>query len=364
MKTLKYLSIAISALAMMAVATMNSSCSSSGTGGDPDPDKISLTVDNQTIKNDGVEIATFTVKLNGTTDVTSNATITNTTDNSTVSGAAFSSTQVGTYKFKATYNGIESDEVTVEVKEESGPVEPEKEFYRKVALFRVTSTGCTWCPTLDRSLEKIETVDLPDKTTHMAIHGLFQSPVDPFAYAYYSDVRTKLGLSGTTLPMCSIDMRTTMTTEGQYLLYIQTFANDYKATTGFSVESSVGNNKVNVTVKVKATKTGTYNLGLAIIEDGLKAAQIDKGVTVSGYIHNNVLRGLINNNVLGVDLGEIQAGEEVTKEYSFDLNSVTIGDIQNCRLMVYTSEVKSGKRVINNSAYAAIEGETPYRYAD
>lgn len=98
------------------------SCSSDG--GTTEPEfSVVLSVDSETIINDGLDFASFKVeKKEGTnvTNVTANAVITNVTAGSALDGKTFFSTEKGTYTFKATYNGKESNTVTVNVKEDDG----------------------------------------------------------------------------------------------------------------------------------------------------------------------------------------------------------------------------------------------------
>ncbi len=80
------------------------------------PTGIQLIADKAKIKNTGTDNVSFKVLVNGI-DATSEATIFNVTDNKNLDGNTFSSTEVGTYVFNATYNDLISENVTVIVKE-------------------------------------------------------------------------------------------------------------------------------------------------------------------------------------------------------------------------------------------------------
>ena len=75
---------------------------------------IELRVDKTKIKNNGVDKATFTVLFNGI-DVTAESIIFNVTDNKNLDGNTFSSENVGSYVFNATYNEATSSNITVTV---------------------------------------------------------------------------------------------------------------------------------------------------------------------------------------------------------------------------------------------------------
>ena len=79
-------------------------------------------------------------------------------------------------------------------------------------------------------------------------------------------------------------------------------------------------------VKVTAGDAGSYTLSAAILEDGLVAPQT--GAT-ENYVHNNVFRGFLQENLLGDPLGELSNGE--TKELSFNAGTLT----QNQHVAVY-----------------------------
>ena len=80
------------------------------------PTGIQLIADKTKIKNTGTDKVAFTVLVNGV-DATAEATIFNVTDNKNLDGSTFSSTEIGTYIFNASYNDLTSENITVTVKE-------------------------------------------------------------------------------------------------------------------------------------------------------------------------------------------------------------------------------------------------------
>jgi hypothetical protein len=81
----------------------------------PETTGIQFIADKTTIKNNGTDKVTFKVLVNGV-DATSEATIFNVTGNKNLDGNTFSSTEVGTYVFNATYNDVTSENITITVK--------------------------------------------------------------------------------------------------------------------------------------------------------------------------------------------------------------------------------------------------------
>lgn len=75
---------------------------------------------------------TFMVTYDGE-DVTSQAAITNVTTGEPVENAAWTTTEIGEYKFQAVYDSYTSDPVTVSAIDKNKDKDKDKEFYRYVA---------------------------------------------------------------------------------------------------------------------------------------------------------------------------------------------------------------------------------------
>lgn len=66
-------------------------------------------------------------------------------------------------------------------------------------------------------------------------------------------------------------------------------------------------------VKVTASEDGLYTLSAALLEDGLVAPQTGAG---DNYVHDNVFRGFLQEDLLGEYLGQILAGASTERTYS------------------------------------------------
>ena len=104
MKSMKYFGYAL-----CAAAVAFASCT-------PNPveeeKKLQLAADRTEITADGTEKVTFTVKF-GNEDVTASAEIRNAATEQAIEGNVFSTDTPGDYEFVASYDGKESDKVTV-----------------------------------------------------------------------------------------------------------------------------------------------------------------------------------------------------------------------------------------------------------
>lgn len=85
---------------------------------------------------------TFMVTYDGE-DVTSQAAITNVTTGEPVENAAWTTTEIGEYKFQAVYDSYTSDPVTVSAIDKNK--DKDKEFYRYVLLLKFTYMTCGNC---------------------------------------------------------------------------------------------------------------------------------------------------------------------------------------------------------------------------
>lgn len=113
-------------LLFLAAASMFASCNPP-TEVAPKEDGVVLTADRKEITADGVDKAVFTVTYQDK-DVTGEAQIVNVESGETVANAEFTTSAPATYKFKATYDGKESPEITVTALAVSGLVlTPDKE---------------------------------------------------------------------------------------------------------------------------------------------------------------------------------------------------------------------------------------------
>ena len=70
-------------------------------------------------------------------DVTSQAAITNVTTGEPVENAAWTTTEIGEYKFQAVYDSYTSDPVTVSAIDKNKDKDKDKEFYRYVLAAQV-----------------------------------------------------------------------------------------------------------------------------------------------------------------------------------------------------------------------------------
>ena len=168
---------------------------------------ITLTVDKAKIEANGTDMATFMVTDANGKVLTTSEYIKNVYFEDLTTGdylerrtCTFSAVENGTHKFKAYYLDWESDEVSVTVQNRKNY----ELFYRKVGVFKMTGTWCTYCPAMTSSLKKVEE-KIPGRMVKMAFHSSSSSDTDPFHLSQTSTIMSRFGASG--FPTCIYDLK-------------------------------------------------------------------------------------------------------------------------------------------------------------
>lgn len=121
---------------------------------------------------------TFMVTYDGE-DVTSQAAITNVTTGEPVENAAWTTTEIGEYKFQAVYDSYTSDPVTVSAIDKNKDKDKDKEFYRYVLLLKFTYMTCGNCVTAQGYFDALDEADR-DHFLVVAAHQPEGMPMDPY----------------------------------------------------------------------------------------------------------------------------------------------------------------------------------------
>lgn len=66
-------------------------------------------------------------------------------------------------------------------------------------------------------------------------------------------------------------------------------------------------------ITVTAAADGEYSISAALLEDGIVAAQTGGS---DNYVHNDVLRGFLQENLLGDSLGQLSTGKSIQRSFS------------------------------------------------
>ena len=279
---------------------------------DPEDDAqeadIELLADVETFFADGKSAVTFTV-MNGDEEVTSASVIKCITTGQTLQGNTFVTDKDGIYVFNASYGGSVSANVEVTAMFAS-------RFDRKVCVMEFTGQWCSQCPDGAKILNFLANEMYPGQVHVLAFHNNdeFSLPVEQAlasafnveVYPYYlTDMRDGGELRGNG---CSDSVM-------KSLYETETFCGP-----SVSCEYDAASGTVEVTAKVISEKTMEYRIAAYVVEDKVIAEQTLGTGTQQDYVHRHVVRRMLSADWAGDRLGEIAAGEEGRKTWSFTLD--------------------------------------------
>ncbi len=332
-----------------------------------------LSADKTTLKADGQDTATFTV-MQGDRDVTSEVFICGTEENgSCLMSNTFFSPVPGVYKFHAYFTKdaeLEdhpySNVVTITVKPvgggESAEFDAARTIHKNVIFFFFTATWCGPCTTLKANMKTFMTTHgentVPVNSYSSDSNGKVSTPVtETFISQFGKDNR--FGMSSYPYTIVDLNSGFGSSIEVENIEYYYDTSMENPATTGIKVESAISGGKVNATVTVGASKAADYKIGILLVEDNVVCYQNAEG---DNYNHTNVLRAKAMDDIFGEELGSMEVGETVTKDYSFDIASGW--NPENLSVVVYTVAMRYGRLCVSNSVKAPADGVTNFKYAD
>ena len=340
----------------VSTSTVFVACSNSDDGSQPNLDdikEIELTVDKNAIEANGEDAVNFTVTSDTGVNLNDKAVILIPgEENIFLDEMYYTSTVNETVTFQARYNGIYSNEVTVEVKNRS----KYEKYFRRVLISQLTGTWCVNCPSMTRALKLMQT-QFPDRLEILAMHGSSSQGTDPYAIEQTEQMFARFPeLTG--YPSAIIDMRqkSVDATTSSLARAINRSLLEYPATCGVKIESTYDKSTKHVIAKitVAADKTNKYALGIAVVVDGLEYPRTG-AESDPDYRHNNVVIAINNINGEFVGDGVINAGEEISHTFEIDM-STTKYSIEDMRVVAFVLAQSEDAYYVNNSASCKLDG--------
>lgn len=317
-------------------------CSCSGNT-DPEDEILVLKADKTEAIADGEDHITFTV-LYGDTDVSTSAVISCTRPEVTISDNLFYPSEAGEYTFTASYKGAISESLNITVEE----AVHESQFQRRVCVMEFTGTWCAQCPEGATTLNYLVNKAYKDKAYALAFHNS-----DDYAIDQEQELYKIFKWSG--YPAYVTDMRDCgLLNEGGCSKSIDKSLYDVSVYCSAALECTYDatSGKVTVKAKVFSEKTMKYRLAAYIVEDKITGSQtMSTGEVQEDYTHRHVVRKMLSANVRGDDIGQIKAGTEVEKTYSFEVDKKW--NIENLSVAVLAIDSNSE---VNNMATCAVNG--------
>ncbi len=254
------------------------------------------------------------------------------------------------------------DTPTEEPTDDTTTVAPEETvdsaYQRNVCVMEFTGQHCSFCPKGYTYMAYVVEKYYSDIAYIIAIHNT-GSGSDDFAFDATEQVFADSGAGSN--PYSYIDMRTlapiTSDTEGAFSAAIKSSLNDYPAHCGLSMASTYSDGQVSVKINLTSELTDKYYLAAWVVEDGITAYQLNGSAEQSDYKHHHVARALVSESYKGDSLGTIEAGEEVSKTYSFTVSSEW--ELENTTILALA--IDSDGYVNNCLDCEILNGETEYQ---
>ena len=309
--------------------------------------------------------AVFTVKYNGM-DITADASIISEAEG--LEGNVYTPSEPCTAIFKAVYNGLESNEVTVTVI--NTEVKIESKYDRHVLVAEFTGASCAFCPEgYDNMSMQLSKPKMAKYKPYLHICAFHSEEMGPDSLAIAATMDLKNTFSGLDLPSYTIDFRDAggLNTDGLagFNTAIETSFNDYTSHCGVAVSSALSADRqsAEIQVKVASELTSEYRVVVLVVQDKIVGYQ--KHGTygeLDDYTHKHVVRQVVTQYVgrfagekITAD-GKIVAGEEASKTWTVAIDKRWV--LENTE--VYALAIDSNGYVNNMNVCAIDGGDSAY----
>ena len=174
-------------------------------------------------------------------------------------------------------------------------------------LLDFTATWCVNCPRMASAVEEAARLR-PGSVFPVSIH--FR---DDMAFPQGEAVATAFGIQAYPSLIVNLAGSSLITATSTDLILARMDATSAlrkgTCTLALSLESG------KLVAEVGVSQSGTYNLGVLLLEDGVTAPQTGAD---DNYVHDNILRKILSGSIAGEDLGTLEPGTTARKEYSVE----------------------------------------------
>lgn len=323
---------------------------------DPDGDNttLALTADKTEILADGNDKVQFTV-MNGSQDVTALAKISCSPADGDIRDNSFTTTAEGTYVFTASYEGKNSEQVSI-----TATAPKASRFSRRVCLMEFTGTWCSQCPSGAVTVTYLVDVAYKGKAFAMAFHNedIYQIPQEQelykkFRFGGYPGFVTDMRDTG-----CILDGGCSTSIERS--LY-ETITHCGAAIECHATANEDGTVTVTATGKAFSELAMNYRMAAYVIEDKVKGEQkLATNEIDEDYVHRHIVRKMLSASIAGDDLGTIASGSEVSRKYEFTTDKEW--NAENVSVAVLVLDDKG--QVNNMAVCSCMNGKMDYGYSE
>ena len=309
--------------------------------------------------------AVFTVRHNGL-DVTADASIVS--DAAGLQGNVYSPTEPCVAVFKAVYEGLESNEVTVSVI--NTDVKIESKYDRHVLVAEFTGASCAFCPDgFDNMSLQLSKPAMASYKSNLHICAFHSEEMGKDSLAIEATMDLKNMFPGLDLPSYTIDFRDAggLNTDGLsgFNEAIKASFKEYTPHCGVAVSSTISDDGESADIQVKVTSelTSEYRVVVIVVQDKIVGYQ--KHGTygeLDDYTHKHVVRQVVTEYV-GTFAGEkitpdgiIAAGDEAVKSWTVPVDKRWV--LENTE--IYAMAIDKDGYVNNMNACAVDGGDSGY----
>lgn len=304
--------------------------------------------------------AVFTVTYNGT-DVTDQSQIISTAEG--LSANVFAPVAEGSATFYAVYNGLESNEVTVNVVNTDMKIE--SRFARHTLIAEFTGASCAFCPEgYDNMMLQLSKPAMASYKKNAHICAFHSEEMGPDSLAIEATMHIKNMFKNLDLPSYTIDFRDAgaLNTDGLagFNAALKASFQEHTPHCGVAVSSTLSEDGSSVEIKVNVTSelTSDYRVVLLVVQDRIVGYQ--KHGTygeIHDYKHMHVVRQVVTRyagSFAGekiTDDGKIAAGQEATQSWTVQVDRRWV--LENTQIYALALD-KDG--YVNNMNVCAIDG--------
>ena len=367
MKLIKYFTIAIAALAFVA-------CGGDDTeGGKQNSSGVVLKANNNSVVvNTPIY---FSVISKDGTDLTADAIIFDKTNDYAAVSNPFTPTKDGEYIFFASVNNMNTPYLTVNVVPSIPDLPADTEpsntsFHHRILLVDHTGNTCGNCPQMMLALKEIMETQVSEG--EVSYHDRF---CEAMAHSYTTGDNAYSRAAGFISTHYSVTAYPTVTynfyhstTSPQNAAHIKGQINSLwkaeGAEAGIAATSIVANTCVVVNTEVKAAVENDYRITAWLLEDNIYAKQTNATADWMNY-HDNAIRQLIvSNDITGVDLGRIAAGETASTALTLKIDSDKWNRDKFKVLLIVSAKNAKGKFEVANTVICPANDSITYDYKE
>lgn len=371
MKLLKYFTLAIAAIALVACSDDTVESNSNGNGNNNGDSAYSIVL---TASNYSVEVntpITFTVTTIDGQDVTAESSIFEKTNDFARTENPFTPTKDGEYIFFASYDGKNSAYVAINVVPSipelpEDPMESSTSFHHRILLVDHTGVTCSNCPDMMLALKDVEEttveagVDLRDRYYEAAAHTYNN---DPLGSAAANFVSSYYGV--TSYPMVTYNFHHS-TTSSQNSAHIKSqISSLWKANgadAGIAAASLLANTCVVVNTEVKAATENEYRITAWLLENNIYHKQTNAKAEWMNTHNHSIRQRVDSEEITGVSLGTIAAGETKSTALTLKISSDKWNRENFEVLVIVSAKNAKGKFEVVNVAKCPINDFVQYDY--